>query len=566
MYGWLITNNKINEYFQTKEYETFSFEEYNFVRLHNGRFKDDTLFCETEKYFVIIDGIVLNKKELVDKYKLRYLDIIIKLYEEKPACLPKTLRGPFSGMIFDKSSKSIFAFTNHTGDSGVFYSLMEDSFIISNNYNWISDLLEYNDYRTSLDETAVKYMLSFGFMLDETTFVSQIKRLLPSNCLTLFDEEMVIEEYHIFDNFNTINMEEEQIIEQIDLLFRQAIKREFEKDIEYGFCSVVDLSGGLDSRVINYVAKNMGYKNILNISFSQVYSNEYKATIEVSRDLGFKLFHYPLDNATHLYDLDKIVKHNYGLSFYAGAGALMSIMENINLSFYGLEHGGVMGEMAHGVFPGPSYIQHKKPSFEEGMPFFGKRYLNLLSSDLLDKYNNLEQFTIIGRGLMGGACPQLIRRNYTGYVSPFEDIDFYDYFISIPVEIRGTGNILQKWINKKYPEAFNIIEDKLMCKPNASKLTKKRKILVKRINNKINRLLGDFIPKLRANNMNPMDYWYKTNSTLRSFINNYYDDYIGLLDDYPNSKLITREMFESDNTNEKLAALTVLSAVKQFIR
>ncbi|MBS6798854.1 MAG: hypothetical protein KH297_03150 [Firmicutes bacterium] len=566
MYGWLVTNclseiEKINGLSENTMFRKIN--DFYFVMKQNGRFSEDKLFYETKDYFILIDGIVLNKNELLDKYKKSYVEIILQIYQEDRDELPRSLRGPFSGLIYDKNSDSIFAFTNHTGDGGVFY-YAKDSLIISNNFDWIIQSLKILNISYSLDTNAINYICTFGFMLDNTTYVDIIKRCMPGQAIYYVKGKATKNYYHIFNNYDVINLTEEEIIDRIDNLFRKAIKREFDKDREYGYKSIVDLSGGLDCRVVNYVAKSMGYSDILNVSFSQTFSDEYKAMIALSRDLKFKLFHYPLDNATHLYDIDKIVKKNYGLSFYAGAGAIMSIMENINLDIYGLEHGGIMGEMADGVFPGPGYDHHIPPSFEKGMPFSRKFDLSILPSKILEEYDNLELFTIMGRGLLGGANTQLIRRDYTGYVSPFEDVDFYDFFISIPVETRGKGQILKKWISLKYPEAFNIIEDKLMCRPNSSKIIKKYKKYKKKFKGKLNQYFGRLIPALGINNMNPTEYWYNTNENIKTFVDDYYKSNISRMDKYINEQKMVRELFESNNINDKLISLTILSTIKQF--
>ena len=566
MFGWLVTNKEIvnSDYKWLPEgVEKKTLNGITFLRKHNGRFQNDVIFEETKEYFVIIDGVILNKNELVEEYNNTFLDIVIQLYQENKEKLPKSLRGSFSGMIYSKDCKEIFSFTNHTGDSGVFYEI-EEGIIISSNFRWIAKLLKNMGAEYKLDKNAVNYMCTFGFMLDNTTFIDKIKRLMPGEYIHYSGKNARLSFYHEFNNYDTINMDEQVLIETIDQLFRQAIRREFEKDREYGYTSIVDLSGGLDCRMINYVAKEMGYADILNVSFSQTYSDEYKAMIELSRDLKFKLFHYPLDNATHLYDVDKIVAKNYGLSFYAGASALMSIMENINLQIYGLEHGGIMGDMADGVFPGSSYTEHIPPSFEKGMPFCRKFDLNILPTNILDEYKNLELFTIMGRGLLGGASTQLIRREYTGYASPFEDVDFYDFYLSIPVEVRGKQKILQKWGQQKYPDAFDVIEDKLMCKPNANAFLKKYKIIKRKIRGKLIQYVGNQLPSLVMNNMNPTEYWYNTNPQLRLFIEEYYEKNIHLLEEYEDSRAMVSALFVGGCIDEKLIALTILSTMKQF--
>ncbi|PEN17505.1 asparagine synthase, partial [Bacillus wiedmannii] len=81
-----------------------------------------------------------------------------------------------------------------------------------------------------------------------------------------------IVEVHRYFNLNNTPREdksEEAIIEEMDSLFREAIRLQFEKDREYGYKHIASLSGGLDSRMVNFVAHDLGYKDILNYTFSQ---------------------------------------------------------------------------------------------------------------------------------------------------------------------------------------------------------------------------------------------------------------------------------------------------------
>lgn len=43
------------------------------------------------------------------------------------------------------------------------------------------------------------------------------------------------------------------LIDMLDEKFRAVVKLEFDKDIEYGYKYLVDLSGGLDSRMTSWV-------------------------------------------------------------------------------------------------------------------------------------------------------------------------------------------------------------------------------------------------------------------------------------------------------------------------
>ena len=53
----------------------------------------------------------------------------------------------------------------------------------------------------------------------------------------------------------------EDAIENLDIAFCNAITRLVKKNEEYGYKNLADLSGGLDSRVIVYTLKRLGFDN-----------------------------------------------------------------------------------------------------------------------------------------------------------------------------------------------------------------------------------------------------------------------------------------------------------------
>jgi asparagine synthase (glutamine-hydrolysing) len=63
--------------------------------------------------------------------------------------------------------------------------------------------------------------------------------------------------------------------------------------------------------------------------------------------------------------------------------------------------------------------------------------------------------------------------------------------------------------------------------------------------------------------MNPLDYWYRTNSDLRIFINEYYLQNINLLTS-GKVKSMCKELFEKGNLVEKIQVLTLLAAWRLY--
>ena len=107
-------------------------------------------------------------------------------------------------------------------------------------------------------------------MLEDNTLFNEIKKLIAGHYILIKSGKLHIVQYYKLSNIPNYDQSQQKIIENIDILFRQAIKRAFDKDKEYGYKHLVALSGGLDSRMTTWVAHDMGYgENIVNFTFSQ---------------------------------------------------------------------------------------------------------------------------------------------------------------------------------------------------------------------------------------------------------------------------------------------------------
>ena len=451
-------------------------------------------------------------------------------------------------------------FVDHLGQRAVFYS--SEYTIISSNFNIIVDVMKENKYKRIIEEKAVKYMLSFGYMIDDSTYIKNVKRLLPASIIRVRENQMQFDIYHIFDNTVETKDNDEEIINRIDKLFTNALSMALDKDREYNKKSLIDISGGLDCRVINYVAKKLGYKDIVNVCFSQENSNEYKVAKMLNKDLGFDMIFLPLDNANYLYKIDDIVSKNYGLSLYSTTTGVINLCNYLNFDYFGIEHGGLLGDMHDGCMPGEKYTKHEPASFKHGMRFSRVLKNDIVDDDYLKTFKNNELFTVFGRGLLAGYSTVIIRNTRFEFFSPYGDVDFYDYFLSIPIEKRVKEKILQKWIDKKYPEAFKIPYDKTMCRININK----KLLKIKKFTIKVKTKIKMFLHIVEKNNMNPIEYWYRSNTHVKNFINEYYEKNIELIDDGSDLKEMIRKVFEEGNVRDKTMALTALSAIKLYLK
>ena len=214
-----------------------------------NKFLEDKCFFENEEYIMALDGIILNKKDLQNKYFADDLqDLLIKLVA-KDQLFFKELRGTFCGAYYNKKNKRWIAFTDQTGNHLLLYYCDNDSFVISSQLNYVSDWMKLNNKRRILSNSWVNDFLSYGYMLDTHTIIQNCNRLFPGDYL-IYDENsgvLSIEQYYRAIKREN-NLAEEEIIEKLDYVFTDAVKRVVEKCSEYEYKLLVDVSGGLPNR------------------------------------------------------------------------------------------------------------------------------------------------------------------------------------------------------------------------------------------------------------------------------------------------------------------------------
>lgn len=100
------------------------------------------------------------------------------------------------------------------------------------------------------------------------------------------------------------NMTEDEAVYMIDKAFRKAVKREFDKDREYGYEHLVDLSGGLDSRMVAWVAHEMGYTKQTNYTYCKAKYLDFKISSRIASDLQHEYYFKQLDDFQWIYEID----------------------------------------------------------------------------------------------------------------------------------------------------------------------------------------------------------------------------------------------------------------------
>lgn len=477
------------------------------------RFLDDKVFYQDDEYVIITEGVILNKSDLIKRFDVTSLvELIIVLYKEKGSEFFSAFRGPFSGAFYDKQRENWTVWTNQTGESAVFYYLHGGgTSIVASSPQYILDTIRENKLTISLNEDAIISLLTYGYMYDSFTPVQEIKRLLPGQYMNIHDGKVSIHQYYTipWGKYDLSSWSEDAILEEINRRFVSAVRLEYEKDNEYGYAHLADISGGLDCRMATWVAQKLGYTDIVNIHYSQSGSNEEKIVKEIVSALNTELFYYPLDNHKFLFDAEEITNLNYGLQLFSGITGGKRLLDILDFNQFGVEHTGMIGDVVLGSCLSPD-VDYSKPQL---LGLYSYRNKDLLSLDHLMKFNgNVEKQYVMIRGLLGALSSAFIRHHYTEITSPFMDVDFMEFCFSIPYKLRTSHKIYHKWIIKYYPDAA-----KIRWSADDTKLTdgKIKKILRRAYYHGPKKLARTFgINSGNNAGMNPFEYWYLSDHRL----------------------------------------------------
>ena len=531
---------------------------YHFEFFTNSKFNDDKIFVQMGDFIVVLDGVILNKKALMTQYASSdWNQLFLDLYLRHTYDFPNVLRGEFHGAIYQISANILFSFTNQTATKPVFWTHQNDCLICSSDYFSLADNMKANNLTKTVDEVGFYSMLTYGYFFDEMTYMKEVKKLKAGTCLTYNQDHVTIETYQTFNDKKRVSLGEKDIIEKLDHLFLNAIKSEYEKDVEYNYKHLSTLSAGLDSRANMMIAKKLGFPENFAITCSQ--SGYYDETVarEISKDFGWEHFFWPLDDAKQLFYLEEYLDHNDGMVFIAGASQHRVMMDQIDCEPYGLLHTGQLGKVG-------KYVITKQPfPADITREAFTNRFLHKIESDLKpieQRYSTHEILLIYNRAFNHTNTGYFINEDFTYMVSPFYDVDFLEFTAAIPEKYKYQEGIYYKWWEQKHPEVMSYLWDCIQMKPD--KWWKRD--YARYINIVRNGIQRKLLKQQHKYEMTPENYWYQTNEKLRKKTEEVFEKHIASLDRWPELKQDAIEQFQEGTYIEKNFVLTAVLTLNRI--
>ena len=217
---------------------------------------------QDQRYIISYNGEIYNYRELRNEliqlgYKFKsQTDTEVVLYSYIHWGNDSLLKfnGMFAFVIWDKKKHELFLARDRYGIKPIYYALQNEVFYFASEQKAI---LSDNNFKVKLNKPALLEYFTFQNIFSNQTLNRDIFFLEPGffGILNLKknNKELYLKQYWDY-NFNSqdYNLSKEESIEELNYLFKKAVKRQLVSDVEIGSY----LSGGIDSGSITAVASN----------------------------------------------------------------------------------------------------------------------------------------------------------------------------------------------------------------------------------------------------------------------------------------------------------------------
>lgn len=538
--------------------------EFQRVKIHRtslDKFIDDKVFFEDDEIIIVIEGVIYNFCDLEKKYKIKDRGLLLKeiYFESGLDAMADMLNGYFAGVFFDKRNNKLQLVCDHITYKPVWYCLSEGTLYFSTDIDWLYKTVAHNRGSLELDFDGAYCLLNYGYMLGDVTPVKGVKKLLAGHILE-FDTQIKIREYYsipvrVNDQKVAADYNVEDILCRIDDALRKSIERVYKKDDEYGYRHCATLSGGLDSRLVVFLAKDMGYETLC-LTMGEANCQDIQISSEICDDLKLEHMVYELNNGLFLMDFDAAVIGNGGTILPSGFLHSYRLKSLVNLTECGAIHSGDLGDLIlGGSLIGD--INNQKIDLTKAM--YASVFLDGFSEEFKNKeisrYQDQFHFNFYNRGLNSAGNGCIATQRYTECSSPFVDKDLMNVMFAVPYELLAGHKIYMEYLKRYLPKACQFVWTGTGCKPTDSKIKQTLKFCLRAFKFKVLH---------RADSMNPYEKWYNRNTELVELFNETYNNAAGSIKKNERLWCDLTSRFKSNRVMDKTLACSLIRLIEIY--
>jgi asparagine synthase (glutamine-hydrolysing) len=267
---------------------------------------------------LVFNGEIYNYRELRGELKNRCSfisqsdsEVLVNGYREWGwEELLKRIDGMFAFAIWDSRERRLHIARDRAGKKPLFYAQTSGGLVFASTLN---ALLELYGSRPELDSSAIDAYLTYQAIPSPLTVYRGIRQLPPAHALTFEPDthKVAIQRYWNVSYASKLKLSEGDLLERLDELVRQAVRRRLMSDVRLG----AFLSGGVDSSlVVAMMAQELRQPvEAVVIGFADPIYDERPQARKAAAHLAVNLYEHELP-ADALSVLPEIIWH-YGQPF-----------------------------------------------------------------------------------------------------------------------------------------------------------------------------------------------------------------------------------------------------------
>lgn len=483
---------------------------------------NDDFVIERSDYTLGLSGIVLNSEQMNP-------DDVVKNITEGGT--QRLYKGSYVLWLHDRKNERLYVANDLLSKQSVYYYAKDGLILVNTSLFDLCTDLRDNGRTPVLNLGAAKELCREQVLSGDMTYEADTSFLTAYSYLVIDCREKTLEVRRLpIPKMKRVgDISEEQAIEDLNRLFSEACRLEWEKNEAYGTDQIMTLSGGMDSRA-TFLRTTGGrdQSRVKTYTYAQSGSIDARISKRFTEKHQVKNTFIPLDDCEFAYLRDEIIDANEGQMYYAGSTGAILIAKKMRLSQdnMGIVHTGLGG----GEILGDICIAG------------GDRAVGDESGITINQQRNLDD---IRRCLNF----QKTTANYFSAFSPFLYEDFFEYAMCLPIAMRSNRKLYIEWYKKYMGSEFP-------SKGSYSPIVK----TINRVVNRICRELGQKSPL----DMNPFKFWYKTQPKLREYVSTAWENDCELLG-AQQELLKTLKPYYEQEVKHKFSALTVTASAIRIL-
>jgi asparagine synthase (glutamine-hydrolysing) len=180
--------------------------------------------------------------------------VIPGLYLELGEAFINKLTGAFAVAVWDPRKRLLILARDRAGERPLFFVQSDGEIVFATE---ISGIVSGAKLPAPLNQEALKRYLQFGFFASPDTPLTNIQKIPPGGIVQIDPRGIRHSRYWRWNNVES--QKKRSSLDAFDPVFRQAVRRQSEVDVDFGLF----LSGGVDSSLVSAVTRSLYPKRLL---------------------------------------------------------------------------------------------------------------------------------------------------------------------------------------------------------------------------------------------------------------------------------------------------------------